>query len=166
MTRLGTEPRSPGSFSKQTKKYKTCYGSVGQEIVHEIRILPFWKIMYAQSRICPWKWRTWIILLARFLVGLYPLENGPVKLPDIPWIYYFWFYIILSKWILLGIISYQPLQHWKYVTETWICKVGRLQGDSKVPFSIATTLRGRERRSSFPWIAPLYPWYIPYDAEC
>ena len=24
----------------------------------------------------------------------------------------------------------------------------------------------RERRYSFPWIAPLYPWYVPYIAEC
>ena len=35
--------------------------------------------------------------------------------------------------------------------------------DSKAPFSIATT---RGRCFSFPWIAPLYPWYIPYNAEC
>ena len=35
----------------------------------------------------------------------------------------------------------------------------------KVPFSIATTLRCRGGRYSFPWIAPLYPWYVPYKAD-
>ena len=32
-----------------------------------------------------------------------------------------------------------------------------VEGDPKVPFSIATTPRCRERRNSFPWITPLYP---------
>ena len=39
-------------------------------------------------------------------------------------------------------------------------------GDQKVPFSIATTPMCRGGCYSFPWIAPLYPWYIPYIAEC
>ena len=37
-------------------------------------------------------------------------------------------------------------------------------GDPKVSFSIATTLRCRRRRYSIPWIAPLYPWSVPYNA--
>ena len=32
-----------------------------------------------------------------------------------------------------------------------------VEDDLKDPFSIATTLRCREGRYSFPWIAPLYP---------
>ena len=32
-----------------------------------------------------------------------------------------------------------------------------VEGDQKAPFSIATTLRCREGRYSFPWITPLYP---------
>ena len=39
-------------------------------------------------------------------------------------------------------------------------------GDPKSPFSIATTPRCRGGCYSFPWIAPLYPWSIPYNAEC
>ena len=39
-------------------------------------------------------------------------------------------------------------------------------GDPKAPFLIATTPRCRGGHYSFPWIAPLYPWYIPYKAEC
>ena len=39
-----------------------------------------------------------------------------------------------------------------------------IEGDPKAPFSIATTPRYRRGNYSFPWIAPLYPWYIPYDA--
>ena len=36
----------------------------------------------------------------------------------------------------------------------------------KALFSIATTPKCREGHYSFPWIAPLYPWYIPYNSEC
>ena len=40
-----------------------------------------------------------------------------------------------------------------------------VDGEPKLPFSIATTLKCRGGRYSFPWIAPLYPWYVPYNAE-
>ena len=33
-------------------------------------------------------------------------------------------------------------------------------------FSIATTLKCSGGCFSFPWIAPLYPWYVPYNDEC
>ena len=39
-----------------------------------------------------------------------------------------------------------------------------VKGDSKAPFSIATTPRGRGERYSFPWISPLYPLSVPYNA--
>ena len=32
-----------------------------------------------------------------------------------------------------------------------------VEGDSKTPFSIATTLRCRQEHHFFSWIAPLYP---------
>ena len=41
-----------------------------------------------------------------------------------------------------------------------------VEGDSKAPFSIATTPRCRGGRYSIPRIAPLYPWTVPYNAEC
>ena len=44
--------------------------------------------------------------------------------------------------------------------------VTEVEGDQKAPFSVATTSRCREGRYSFPWIAPLYPWYVLYNAEC
>ena len=40
-----------------------------------------------------------------------------------------------------------------------------VEGDLKAPISIATTPRCRGGHYSFPWIAPLYPWYVPYIAE-
>ena len=40
-----------------------------------------------------------------------------------------------------------------------------IEDDQKAPFSIATTPRCRGGRYSFPWIVPLYIWYIPYIAE-
>ena len=46
-------------------------------------------------------------------------------------------------------------------------KVGdRGRGWLETPFSIAITRRGRGGRNSFPRIAPLYPWYVPYIPEC
>ena len=39
-----------------------------------------------------------------------------------------------------------------------------VEGDAKAPFSIATTPRCRGGRYSFPWIAPFYPWYVPFMA--
>ena len=38
--------------------------------------------------------------------------------------------------------------------------------DPKASFSIATTLKCRGGHYSIPLIAPLYPWYVPYIAEC
>ena len=37
--------------------------------------------------------------------------------------------------------------------------------DPKAFFLIATTSRYRGGRNSIPWIAPLYPWSVPYNAE-
>ena len=41
-----------------------------------------------------------------------------------------------------------------------------VEGDPKAPFSIATTPRCMGGRYSIPRIAPLYPWTVPYNAEC
>ena len=41
-----------------------------------------------------------------------------------------------------------------------------VEGDQKTPFSIATTPRCRRGHNSFPWIGPLYPWYVPFITEC
>ena len=50
------------------------------------------------------------------------------------------------------------------VEELWLATL--VEGDPKALFSIATTLRCRGGQYSIPWIAPLYPWYLPYNAEC
>ena len=41
-----------------------------------------------------------------------------------------------------------------------------IEGDSIALFSIALTPKCRGERYSFPWIPPLYPWSVPYNAEC
>ena len=41
-----------------------------------------------------------------------------------------------------------------------------VKGDPKAPFSIATTPRCKGGGYSFLWLAPLYPWSLPYNAEC
>ena len=40
-----------------------------------------------------------------------------------------------------------------------------VEGYQKAPFPIATTPKRRWGHNSFPLIAPLYPWYVPYIAE-
>ena len=53
------------------------------------------------------------------------------------------------------------------ITHSHISKLATVvEGDQKAPFTIATTSRCRGGCYSFPWIVPLYPWYIPYIAEC
>ena len=41
-----------------------------------------------------------------------------------------------------------------------------VEDDLKAPFSIVTTPWCRGGGYLFPWIAPLYPWNLPYNAEC
>ena len=41
-----------------------------------------------------------------------------------------------------------------------------VEGDPMAPFLIATTPRCRGGHYSFPWIAPVYPWSLLYNAEC
>ena len=41
-----------------------------------------------------------------------------------------------------------------------------VEGDPKAAFSIATTPKYRGGRYSIPWTAPLYPWSLPFNAEC
>ena len=53
-------------------------------------------------------------------------------------------------------------------TEKFINKVKLatvVEGNLKAPFLIATTPRCREGRYSFPWIALVYPLYVPYNVE-
>ena len=40
-----------------------------------------------------------------------------------------------------------------------------VDGEPKAPFSLTTEPRCREGYYSFSWIAPLYPWSLPYNAE-
>ena len=59
--------------------------------------------------------------------------------------------------------------------ETWLQEIEKIlltklatvvEGYPKTPFSIATTPKSGGGRCSFPWNAPLYPWNVPYNAEC
>ena len=75
---------------------------------------------------------------------------------------------------IIQIIRY-AFYYYHIFVSTWqvhfICKskvklATIVEGDPKAPFSIATTPRCRGGRYSIPWIAPLYPWTVPYNAEC
>ena len=55
----------------------------------------------------------------------------------------------------------------RYTCQSKVSKVGDLsQGWPKAPFLIDTTPRCWGGHYTFPWIAPLYPWSLPYIAEC
>ena len=55
----------------------------------------------------------------------------------------------------------------KNITSQLFIKLATVvEGDQKAPFSIATTPSCWGGRYSFPWIAPIYLWYVPYIAEC
>ena len=41
-----------------------------------------------------------------------------------------------------------------------------VEDELKAHFSTATTPRCRGGHHSIPWIAPFYPWSLPYNAEC
>ena len=77
------------------------------------------------------------------------------------------FYFIWRCSIELSTNMQQPGSVLGIPHHTYISKLATVvEGDEKIPFSIATTPRCRGGRYSFPWIAPLYPRYIPYIAEC
>ena len=64
------------------------------------------------------------------------------------------------SWCLVGCCA---IYIYIYISEKLVTIV---KGKPKAPFSIATVLRCWRGSNSFPWIAPLYPWSILYDAEC
>ena len=59
------------------------------------------------------------------------------------------------------IIKIRQSSHKSKVSKVGDRSRGRLEGS----FSTATTPRCRGGCYSSPWIAPLYPWYVPYIAE-
>ena len=69
-----------------------------------------------------------------------------------PWIKYIYIYVCVCVCVYI------------YISKVKLATI--VEGDPKAPFSIATTPRCRGGRYSIPWIAPLYPWTVPYNAEC
>ena len=82
---------------------------------------------------------------------------------------------ILQKIFFLQTMIFGPnllrtIRNKQHKSNDSICIISKLativEGDPKAPFSIATTPRCRGGRYSIPRIAPLYPWTVPYNAEC
>ena len=67
-------------------------------------------------------------------------------------------------WQLLMLTGHLLTTHDDGISKVKLATI--VEGDPKAPFSEATTPRCRGGRYSFPWMAPLYPWYIPYITEC
>ena len=75
--------------------------------------------------------------------------------------------------IIIWLLTYSKNNHLhNYVVLVTNNKVNKVKlspfsrGRPEGSFSIATTPRCRGERYSFPRIASLYPWYVPYIADC
>ena len=80
---------------------------------------------------------------------------------------WYWVFLFNTNNLLLVIYFQVFLSIIDNYILSWKVKLATLvEGDPKAPFSIATTPRCRGGRYYFPWIAPLYPWSLPYNAEC
>ena len=62
-------------------------------------------------------------------------------------------------------LAYEPKDQLLILTNELLLTI-EVKGAPKARFSVATTTRCRGGRYSFPWITPLYPLYVPYNAEC
>ena len=96
-----------------------------------------------------------------FLCKLFSLlVDGPVF--SEPW--------ISGRLTLLLAAAYAEHTDWTHdELQTYCCKIKLAtiaEDNQKAPFSIATTPRCSGGRYSFSWIAPLYPWYVPYIILC
>ena len=64
----------------------------------------------------------------------------------------------------------KPLYCMKWIKDFTYMRISKLatvvESNQKASFSITTTPRCKGGYYSFPWISPLYPWYVPYIAEC
>ncbi len=70
--------------------------------------------------------------------------------------------IYICMWICIYMYMHKYIYIYIYIS----CKlVDRSRGWPDGSFSIATTPRYRGGHNSFPWIAPLYPWSLPYKAK-
>ena len=64
---------------------------------------------------------------------------------------------------IVGLLSIIFFHIYIYIYNVKLASI--VEGDLKVPISIATTPRCRGGHKSFPWIGLLYPWYIPNNAK-
>ena len=66
--------------------------------------------------------------------------------------------------IIAGILKRDTLVLFPFISKVKLATL--VKGDPEAPFSKASTPRCRGGCYSFPWIAPLYSWSLPYNAEC
>ena len=62
--------------------------------------------------------------------------------------------------VFIFIYVYECVCIYIYIYISWPSVI---EGEPKAPFSITTTPMYRGRCYSFPWIAPLYPWSVPFN---
>ena len=74
--------------------------------------------------------------------------------------------VIIIIIIYIYIYIYVYIYIYIYILDFIYLVDKRNQGRPRAPFSIATTPRCRGGPYPFPPITPIYPWYIPYNAEC
>ena len=83
--------------------------------------------------------------------------------------WWWWWCIVLHTKSIFSLKLFSSIRTVKHFVTSLTKQVRLLtvvEGDPKAPFSIATTPRRWGGPYSFPRIAPLYPWFLPYNAEC
>ena len=73
---------------------------------------------------------------------------------------------VLGRNSLAKLIPLQNYNWFEFKVFLYLDQLYLVEGDLKASFSIASTPRCREGYYSIPWIASLYPWSIPYNADC
>ena len=68
-------------------------------------------------------------------------------------------------WKNIIIIIITIIEYFIYIYKKVVKSATLVKDDPKAPFSIATTPRCWKGRYSISWIAPLYPWSVPYKDE-
>ena len=76
------------------------------------------------------------------------------------------FYPLLTSYFLEQNTPEQYTTYNILILFAYIPYLTLVKGDPMAPFSIATTLKCRRGHNSIPRIAPLYPWFVHYNAEC
>ena len=140
MTRPGIEPRSPRPLANTLLIQITCR-NISLKTRKKRSVIEKYEINFKRKKMQKYP-KVWVT---------YSILRKAIKLTD----FHLFFCLLEDCWTFVCILALNMLLLAIVV-----------EGDQKAPFLTASTPRCWGGRYSFPWIDPLYPWYLPYNAEC